>query len=142
MKKTLILIVTLILVIIIIVAVKINDIQKQKQEILNYNKEFEYYCNKQILGTDITTLINKAIDTNEKNDVEKDDKNLYIPNKENSINIYIKMKFTENIYPMESFYTAGINDFTKYFGSINFKSIKLNYHKNGKISSITFEEQN
>ena len=141
MKKTLILIVTLILVIVMIVVVKINDIQKQKQEILKYNKEFEYYCNKQILGTDITTLINKAIDTNEKNDVEKTEKDLYIPNKENSINIYIKMKFTENIYPMESFYKAGINDFTKYFGSINFKSIEVNYHENGKISSITFEEQ-
>ena len=51
------------------------------------------------------------------------------------------MKFTENIYPMESFYTAGINDFTKYFGSINFKSTKVNYHENGKISSITFEEK-
>ena len=141
MKKSLILILTLFLVIIIIVAVKINDIQKQKQKILNYNKEFEYYCNKEILGTDITTLINKAIDSNEKNEVKKDEKNLYIPNEENSINIYIKMKFTENIYPMESFYKAGINDFTKYFGSINFKSIEVNYHENGKISSITFEEQ-
>lgn len=141
MKKSLILVATLILVIIIIVAVKINDLQKQKQEILNYNKEFEYYCNKEILGTDITTLINKATDNNEKNDIQKDENGLYIPNDENSIKIYIKMKFTENIYPMESFYTAGINDFTKYFGSINFKSSKVNYHENGKISSITFEEQ-
>ena len=141
MKKGLILILTLFFVVIIIIAVKINDMQKQKQKILNYNQEFEYFCNKEILGTDITTLINKAIDFNEKNEVKKDEKNLYIPNEENSINIYIKMKFTENIYPMESFYTAGINDFTKYFGSINFKSTKINYHKNGKISSITFEEQ-
>lgn len=141
MKKSLILIATLILVIVIIIAVKINNIQKQKQQILNYNKEFEYYCNKEILGTDITTLINKAADNNEKNDIEKDEKGLYIPNDENSIKIYIKMKFTKNIYPMESFYTAGINDFTKYFGSISFKASKINYHENGKISSITFEEQ-
>lgn len=141
MKKSLILILTLFLIIIVIVFVKINEIQKQKQEILKYNKEFEFYCNKEILGTDITTLINKAIDINEKNNVNKDEKGLYISDDENSINIYIKMKFTENIYPMESFYTAGINDFTKYFGGINFKSAKVNYHTNGKISSITFEEQ-
>lgn len=141
MKKSLILMLTLFFVIIIVVVVKLNDLQKQKQQILNYNKEYEYYCNKEILGTDITTLINKAIDSNEKNEVKKDENGLYLPDEENSINIYIKMKFTENIYPMESFYTAGINDFTKYFGSINFKSTKVKYHKNGKISSITFEEQ-
>ena len=141
MKKSLILMATLILVIVIVVAVKINDIQKQKQEILNYNKEFEYYCNKEILGTDITTLINKAIDINEKNNIQKDEKGLYLQNSENSVKIYIKMKFTENVYPMESFYTAGINDFTKYFGGINFKSSKIDYHENGRISSITFEEQ-
>ena len=141
MKKILILMTTLIFVISIIVVAKINDIQKQKQEIINYNKEFEYYCNKPILGTDITTLINKAIDQNEKNNLETDDNGLYLQNNENSIKIYIKMKFTENIYPMESFYTAGINDFTKYFGGISFKSSKIDYHENGKISSITFEEQ-
>lgn len=141
MKKSLILILTLFFIIIIIVSVKINDIQKQKQEILKYNKEFEYYCNKEILGTDITTLINKAVDNNEKNDINKDENGLYVSNEENSIKIYIKMKFTENVYPMESFYTAGINDFTKYFGSIIFKSKTVNYHENGKISSITFEEQ-
>ena len=105
------------------------------------NKNKKYYCNKQILGTDITTLINKATDNNEKNNIQKDEKGLYLPNNENSIKIYIKMKFTENIYPMESFYTASINDFTKYFGGINFKSSKIDYHENGRISSITFEEQ-
>ena len=141
MKKSLILLATLILIIIIVVAVKINDIQKQKQQILNYNKEFEYYCDKTIIGTDITTLINKAIDNNEKNDVKKDEKGLYIQDDESSIKIFIKMQFTENIYPMESFYTAGINDFTKYFGGISFKAIKKEYHENGKISSILFEEQ-
>ena len=85
MKKSLILLTTLILIIIIVVVVKINDIQKHKQEILKYNEEFEYYCNKQILGTDITTLINKAISSNEANLVEKDEKGFYIDNNQNSI---------------------------------------------------------
>ena len=101
MKTSMILILTLFLVVIIIVSVKITDIQKQKNEILKYNKELEYYCDKIIFGTDITTLINKAMDNNEKNEVKKDEKNLYMSNEENSIKIYIKMKFTENVYPME-----------------------------------------
>ena len=141
MKKSFILIITFILIAIVIVSVKINDIQKEKKQILIYNQDFEYYCNRNILGTEITTLMNKATDINEKYAVKKDEKNLYISDEENSIKIYVKMKFTEKIYPMESFYIAGINDFTKYFGGINFKSSKIEYHKNGKISSIIFEEQ-
>ena len=141
MKKSLILIVTLILITVVIVTVKINDIQKEKKQVLKYNQEFEYYCNRDILGTEITTLMNKATDINEKNEIQKDEKNLYISDDENSVKIYVKMKFTEKIYPMESFYIAGINDFTKYFGGINFNSSKIKYHKNGKIASIIFEEQ-
>jgi hypothetical protein len=142
MKKTFILIFTILVVIMIIVFVNIQNIQKNKQKILNYNLEFEYYCKEEILGIDITTLINKAINENEKNDLEKDEKGYYLPNEENSIKIFIKMKAAEDIYPMENFYKAGINDFTKYFGSVKFKSIDINYHeKTGQISEIYFEEQ-
>ena len=142
MKKTFILIFTILIVIMIIIFVNIQNIQKNKQKILNYNSEFEYYCKEEILGIDITTLINKAINENEKNNLEKDEKGYYLPNEENSIKIFIKMKVAENTYPMENFYKAGINDFTKYFGSVKFKSIDIRYHeKTGQISEIYFEEQ-
>lgn len=142
MKKTFILIFTILVVIMIIVFVNIQNIQKNKQKILNYNLEFEYYCKEEILGIDITTLINKAINENEKNNLEKDEKGYYLPNEENSIKIFIKMKVAENTYPMENFYKAGINDFTKYFGSVKFKSTDIKYHKKtGQISEIYLEEQ-
>ena len=142
MKKTFILIFTILIVIMIIIFVNIQNIQKNKQKILNYNSEFEYYCQEKILGTDITTLINKAINENERNDIEKDEKGYYLENEENSIKIFIKMKAAEEIYSMENFYKAGINDFTKYFGSVEFKSFDIKYHeKTGKISEIYFEEQ-
>lgn len=142
MKKTFILIFTILIVIMIIIFVNIQNIQKNRQKILNYNSEFEYYCKEEILGTDITTLINKATDENEKNDIEKDEKGYYLGNEENSIKIFIKMKAAEDIYPMENFYKAGINDFTKYFGSVKFKSTDVKYHeKTGQISEIYFAEQ-
>lgn len=142
MKKTFILIFTILIVIMIIIFVNIQNIQKNKQKILNFNSEFEYYCKGEILGTDITTLINKAINENEKNEIQKDEKSYYLENEENSIKIFIKMKAAENIYPMENFYKAGINDFTKYFGSVKFKSTDKKYHKKtGQISEIYFEEQ-
>ena len=142
MKKTFILIFTILIVIMIIIFVNIQNIQKNKQKILNYNLEFEYYCKEEILGTDITTLINKAINENEKNDIKKDEKGYYLENEENSIKVFIKMKAAENIYPMENFYKVGIDDFTKYFGSVRFKNTDVKYHqKTGKISEIYFEEQ-
>ena len=142
MKKPLILIFSILIVIMIIIFVNIQIIQKNKQKILNYNSEFEYYCKQEILGTDITTLINKAINENEKNDIEKDEKGYYLVNEENSIKVFIKMKAAEEMYPMENFYKAGINDFTRYFGSVKFKSTDIKYHeKTGQISEIYFEEQ-
>ena len=142
MKKTFILIFTILVVIMIIVFVNIQNIQKNKQKILNYNSEFEYYCKQEILGTDITTLINKAINENEKNDIEKDEKGYYLVNEENSIKVFIKMKAAEEMYPMENFYKAGIDDFTRYFGSVKFKSTDIKYHeKTGQISEIYFAEQ-
>lgn len=141
MKKTLILILTILIVIIIISIVNIKNIQKEKQEILKYNSEFEYYCKDEILGTDMTTLINKATDKNEKNNISKNEKGYYIEDNQNSIKVFIKMKDAESTYPMENFYKAGINDFTKYFGSVKFKCFQIKYHENSKISEIYFEEQ-
>lgn len=142
MKKTFILIFTILIVIMIIIFVNIQNIQKNKQKILNYNSEFEYYCKEEILGTDITTIINRATNENEKNNIPKDEKNCYISNNENSIKIFIKMQAAEDIYPMENFYRAGINEFTKYFGSVKFKCTQKKYHeKTGQISEIYFEEQ-
>ena len=97
MKKTFILLFTLLLVIIIIAVVNINNLEKNNKQILKYNAEYEYYCKDIILGTELTTLINKAMDNNEKNNIPKDEKNHYIPDEENSIKIFIKMKSAENI---------------------------------------------
>ncbi len=140
MKKNFALIFTLLIVALVIIVVKINTMKNTKQQVLKFNKEYEYYCNKEILGTDITTVINMATNNNEKYKIKKDENNLYIQDEENSIKIFVKMKYTEKVYPMESFYSAGIGDFTKYFGEIKFKSSEKTYHNNGKIASITFEE--
>ena len=40
---------------------------------------------------------------------------------------------------MERINNLGINSFTEYFGEVSFKCIDVKYHKNGKISSMTFE---
>ena len=62
------------------------------------NAKFEMYKDKEILGSELTTIINKAVDTNEKNEVRKDNKGKYIDNGTNSINIDIKFIDDDVIY--------------------------------------------
>ena len=42
---------------------------------------------------------------------------------------------------MEAFEKVGIKEFTKSFGSAIFKSTKIEYHDNGRISKLEFEVQ-
>ena len=49
------------------------------------------YLNKLITGRELTTVINKAVDNNEKNKVSKDKNGFYLDDNENSINIDVKI---------------------------------------------------
>ena len=61
------------------------------------NMEFENYLNVEVYGTDLATIINRAIDNNITNEVEKDNKGIYQNNNTNSINIEIKIKLCDRI---------------------------------------------
>lgn len=105
------------------------------------NSEYEYYLNKEIYGTEVTTIINKAINQNENNRVQKDENNYYIENDENSIKIEIKMITTGKTYPMEEIYNNDITRFVQNFNLVKFKCTVLEYHKKtGKIRKIIFEQ--
>ena len=52
----------------------------------------------------VTTLINKAIDTNEQNEVKKDNKGRYLDNEVNSINIDIKFIDDDVTYNIEKIF--------------------------------------
>ena len=106
-----------------------------------YNNTYEYYLEKEIYGTELTSIINKVINENENNKVEKDEKNYYIDNGENSIKVEVKMLSTNKTYPMEEFYNNDITKFVKHFNLVSFKCTKIEYHKNtGKVSKLLFEE--
>lgn len=105
------------------------------------NIEFESYLNKEIYGTDLLTVINKAIDSNEKNEVEKNSKGIYQDNGKNSINIEIKISDNDTIYQMEKFYKSGTGNFLNYYGNIKFKCIDIKYHKStNKVKYMLFEQ--
>lgn len=105
------------------------------------NIEFENYLNKEIYGTDLLTVINKAIDSNEKNEVEKNSKGIYQDNGKNSINIEIKISDNDTIYQMEKIYKGGTGNFLNYYGNIKFKCIDIKYHKSTKkVKYMLFEQ--
>ena len=141
MKKTLSVICIIFLVIMLILYWNLKQIQAASKEVQKFNSQYEFYNREGICGIDITTVINKAYDNNEKYGVEKDENGYYIPNDEDSINIYVKLKNTGKTYKMENIKQANLDSFVTFFGEVEFKCDKIEYHKsNGKISVMTFEK--
>lgn len=141
MKKLLIILLILFMIIIFSIYALFLNNKAQINRIKNYNSEYETYLDKTIYGTELATLINKVVNVNEKNKIEKDEKNHYIENEENSIKIEITMLLTEKTYPMEEIYNADTAEFIKYFNLENFKCTKIEYHKEtGKVSKMLFEQ--
>ena len=85
------------------------------------NSEFNISKDEEIEGSELTTIINKAIDTNTKNEIQKDNKGKYIDNRNNSINIDIKFIDNDVTYNMEMLYNSGMQNFLYYYGNIKFK---------------------
>ena len=74
------------------------------------------------------------------NSRKKDEKGLYISDDNNSIKIYVHMLINETTYPMEKLNETGLEEFTRYFGEVQFKCTDVKYHKTtGKIAEMTFE---
>ncbi len=105
------------------------------------NMQFDSYYNKELTGAELTTIINKAIDNNEINQISKNDKGKYIDNENNSINIDIKMIDNDKTYSMETLFAGGMHNFVQYYSQIKFKCINIEYHKStNKVKYLLFEQ--
>lgn len=147
MKKNVIIISLILITIIIICVVGLNTNSKIAFGIRKKNGEYEKYLTSEIYGTDVVTLINKAISSNESNGITKDEKENYISNNENSIQIDLVMITNEEkqettVYKMEAIYKVGITEFIKNFNTAKFKCTKTEYHKKtGRIAYIEISQQ-
>ena len=105
------------------------------------NTQYESYNGKELYGTDLATLINKAIDDNMKNKVDKDNNGLYVDNKKDSIRIDIKFTDDNSVHSMEEIYNSGTDTFMRYYNQIRFKCTKIEHHsKTGRVSYMYFEQ--
>lgn len=106
------------------------------------NKIFEEYINDEITGAMLITLINKALDNNIYNNIEKDEKQNFINNNLNSIQIEVKFKEKDEIVNMEAINKSGIESFIKYYSNKKFIINEIKYHNKTKnVSYIKFEEK-
>ena len=105
------------------------------------NKQFESYHGQEIYGAELATIINKAVDNNQNNQVEKDSKGKYINNDNNSMTIDIKMLDNDKTYSMETLYSGGMDKFVQYYSEIKFRCVNLEYHKTTKkVKYMLFEQ--
>ena len=141
MKKNVILILTIFLVIIVVIVYGIYNRRASISKSSIENKAYESFYNHQVLGTDVISIINKAVDSNEKNSVGKDEKGNYIENNENSIKIDIKFKELDQIITMERINEVGMQQFWQNYGALNFKCTKIEYHKKtNNVRYLYFEQ--
>lgn len=142
MKKTVLVIAISVMVFAAAFFSKYFEYREKYNEIKKFNTKYEKYLDKEVLGTDITTIINHAVDDNEKKIVKKDNKGNYIQNDENSVIIEIETKDLgeSRIFSMETLYDAGMNDFVKYYRQIKFKCKKIEYNSQKKVKYMLFEQ--
>ena len=139
MKKTIIVILSILLIMLISIYMNYRQVLSGKLQARKFNQDYEFFNKESILGTDVTTMINKAIDNNEKHNIKKDENGLYISDNDYAIKIYVYMIIDEKTYPMEELVKAGLDSFTRYFGEVHFKCTDVKYHKStGRISEMTF----
>lgn len=142
MKKILIYIICIVLIILSVIGTKYLNFKEQKSLIQKYNLEYEVYLNQDVTGRELTTAINRAVNNNEKNLVQKDEKGFYIDDDNNSVKIEIKILDNDTTYQMETLYNGGMENFIQYYGDINFNCSKIDYNSKGKVSHIIFEQKN
>lgn len=147
MKKNLIILISILLIICAFVVYFVINYRNMQMQAQINNKEYNTYKDKTIVGTTLVSIINKTVDNNEKNNIEKDNSNVYVENEDNSIKIYIYFldedgKRIETPYTMEQIYNKGSDSFIKLYGTSNFTCTNIDYHsKTGNVKSLKFEQK-
>ena len=139
--KKLIIFLVIVLIIVASVGYMYLNYKATYREAQKINSQYEGYKDKEIYGTDLATLINKAVDDNIRNNIEKEDTGLYKDNGQDSIRIDILFTDDDEVHSMEEIYNSGTDTFMQYYNQIKFKCTKIEYHSATKLISYMYFEQ-
>lgn len=141
MKKTLFIIIAIIIIFTSMAIIFINNNINAEKDVAKFNMYFENYLDRNLYGTEVATLIGKAIDNNQRYEVPKDEKGMYISDNKYSIKIHINLVGSSKTYEMETINKVGIPEFISNFNSMTFKILEMKYHKETKrVSEIYIQE--
>lgn len=140
MKKIIILILIIVTVAISIIFVNYTEYRTKKSQVNNINKEFTVYENNVMQISSVITIMNKAIQLNTENNIQKDENDFFIENETNSIKVFLEIKSRESVIPMEDLILgkkAGIEKVSFAFSDMLFQIDKIEYHeKTGQVKKI------
>ena len=71
MKKIILILLAVVIIIVSVIGIKYYSYMVERNNVMEENAEYEEYINKEVYGINIATLINKTIDKNERNEIEK-----------------------------------------------------------------------
>lgn len=140
MKKTLIIMLILFIAIFTAIAIAVVDLQQTGKQVKQFNQIFENCKDKNLLGSDVASLINKAIDNNEKKQISKNDKDIYQDDGKYSVQIFVRLEKDGEYFTMEKINALKITEFVKNFSLQDFKCTGIEYHKEtNRVSKVYFE---
>lgn len=141
MKKKLLVILGIFIIILLFAVYLLYNYRKDVIQMQSFNRQYEVYYEKTILGTDLATVLNKAMDYNKKNDIAKDSNDRYYIETEKSLLIEIKFSEKEEPVKMEDILSKEIETFISFYGAASFKCTKIEYHESNKqVKSLYFEQ--
>ena len=141
MRKTLLFIlITLGIILIALTGILVNR-KFAENEAKKPNLEYEYILEKEMYGTDVVTIINKAMNNNQKYEISKDESGNYENDNHYSVQVEINFVGVEKSYTMEQICNVGLEDFMQAFNVSKFKCIDKQYHEATKrLSKIVLQE--
>lgn len=145
MKKILIIIIISVITVVAVFTGKYIELSKQKAEVKKINNEFLAYQKSIVKINRIVTLMNRAIDINNKNNIEKDENGIYKENNTNSIKVYLKVKSSDSKMEMERLMLndkAGVEKVEYAFSDLIFEMTDVEYHeKQDKLNPLRLKKK-
>ena len=142
MKKYILIILMIVLISLLIIGYSFYNYNQAQAFYKKINEDYASYYNKEVVGTTLISIINRTININEKNSIDKDENDIYyLDNNENSIKLYVKFSESDRIIPMEDIAEKETENFVQFYGTATFKCTTIEYHKKtNNVKSLYFEQ--
>lgn len=147
MKKVIYFIIIIMIIILSIVALHISNKNEKSMKISSFNKQFEQYNGKSMYGTDVLTIINRALDNNEEYDIPRDDEGFFVENNVQAVYVDLillsKGNSGEEIeveYKMEQLEKVGLEEFVASFNLTAFHCETIEYNSEGRVNRVVLKQ--